>query len=197
MTVTVPATSAPTRHPARLAALAVGGVLLALLAVLVWGVAKGPAVERAFGRSPLDGKPAPTLAGQTLNGQTVDLGRLRGNWVVVNFFATWCPPCVAEHSELVSFAESNAQANRKVVSVVFDDVPSVVRDFFQRKGGDWPVLLDEGGAAVDWAVTRVPESIIVDPNGVVRGKVKGGVNAAVLNRLIDDAEAEDAVGGGR
>lgn len=195
MTAAVPVAA---RHPARRAALAVGGVVAALLVVLVWGVAKGPAVERAFGRSPLDGKPAPTLAGQTLSGQTIDLGRLKGNWVVVNFFATWCPPCVAEHPELVSFAEGNAQANRKVVSVVFDDAPTVVRDFFQRKGGDWPVLLDEGDAAVDWAVTRVPESIIVDPDGVVRGKVKGGVNAVVLNRLIDDAEAAEATStGGR
>ena len=180
------------RRPARRAATAVGLVLAALVGVLIWGVAKGPAVERAFGKSPLDGKAAPALSGPTLDGQSADLGRLKGNWVVVNFFATWCPPCIAEHPELVNFAESNATANRKVVSVVFDDVPTIVADFFERKGGDWPVLLDDGGAAVDWAVSRIPESIIVDPNGIVRGKVKGGVRADVLNRLIDEAESAEA-----
>ena len=192
----------PDRHGSRVArrgAAGAGLVVILLLGVLVWGVAKGPRSTRVTLRSALDGKPAPALVGKTLAGPRFDLNRFGGSWVVVNFFATWCPPCIAEHSELVTFSQRHAAVgDRLVVSVVFDDVPSLVSDFFDRKGGSWPVLLDDGDAAVNWAVTAVPESILVDPNGVVRGKIKGGIRADQLDRLIDEAEvSDDAARAGR
>jgi hypothetical protein len=72
---------------------------------------------------------------------------------------------------------------------VFNDPVPVVKDFFANHGGDWPVLADpDGHTAVAYAVTQVPESIVVAPSGIVVGKLKGGVRAADLDRLIDDLE---------
>lgn len=175
---------------ARWSALAAGLVVLGLLVVFV----KGLGGDEDMASSPLDGKPAPELVGTALDGSPFDLARYRGSWVVVNFFATWCPPCVQEHPELVRFSEAHrAEGDRLLVSVVFNDDPAAVQRFFDEQGGDWPVLVDEGGAAaVAWAVAQVPESVLVAPNGVVVGKVKGGVRAEDLDRAIDDIEQQAA-----
>jgi cytochrome c biogenesis protein CcmG/thiol:disulfide interchange protein DsbE len=168
------------------------GVVLVLLVV---ALALGLGDDGGTASSPLDGKPAPVLAGQTLDGRRFDLADLRGSWVVVNFFSTNCVPCKLEHPELVTFAGRHAGAgDRYVVSVVFDDTPEEVAEFFARQGGDWPVVIDrDGAAAVEWSVTAVPESIIVAPSGVVVTKVKGGVRAEELDRFIDDIEAAAGV----
>jgi cytochrome c biogenesis protein CcmG/thiol:disulfide interchange protein DsbE len=177
-------------HTVRKVTAVVGVVLVGFLLVLLLGFRS----DSDDGSSPLDGKPAPSLAGTTISGGRFDLADRRGSWVVVNFFATWCGPCQIEHPELVRFSESHRdQGDRLVVSVVFNDPAPVVQDFFDRKGGSWPVLTDpDGAAAVAYAVTQVPESVLVDPNGTVVGKIKGGVNAADLDQLIDDVEARTA-----
>jgi cytochrome c biogenesis protein CcmG/thiol:disulfide interchange protein DsbE len=184
------APDAPPSRAARWSAVVVGLVVLGLLVVFVKGLGDDDEVSS----SPLDGKVAPELVGTTLDGAPLDLARYRGSWVVVNFFATWCPPCVQEHPELVRFSEEHqAAGDRLLVSVVFNDAPASVRRFFDEQGGEWPVLVDEGGAAaVDWAVAQVPESVLVAPNGVVVGKLKGGVRAEDLDRVIDDIERQAA-----
>jgi cytochrome c biogenesis protein CcmG/thiol:disulfide interchange protein DsbE len=205
-TLEVPATEAaadePPRQPARLAAIAVAVVVLGFLGVLLWGVAnRGDDTDT--GPSPLDGKPAPALAGPTLDGATFDLASQRGNWVVVNFFATWCVPCIQEHPELQRFAERNAATNRRVVGVIFGGESEVepARRFLAQNGGDWPVVMDNGRIAVDYAVPKVPESILVSPTGLVYRKLRGGVTADELDRLIDQVEEAaapqpQATGGG-
>jgi cytochrome c biogenesis protein CcmG, thiol:disulfide interchange protein DsbE len=172
----------PRRRGPALIAAAVIGVLLVLLVVVL--ATRDPAQDRV-GDSPLVGHVAPPLAGETLAGASFDLDRLRGQWVVVNFFATWCVPCQAEHPELVEFSERHAEAqDASVVSVVFDDEAEEVGRFFDRNGGEWPVV-DGEGIILDWAVAAVPESYLVSPGGVVVAKVTGGVTADGLDDLLD------------
>ena len=95
-------------------------VVVPLLALFLWGVSFGGDDDSAFGPSPLDGEVAPALVGTTLDGAGYSIDNDRGSWVVVNFFATWCPPCVKEHPELVEFERRHADTgDRRVVSVVF------------------------------------------------------------------------------
>jgi cytochrome c biogenesis protein CcmG/thiol:disulfide interchange protein DsbE len=161
-------------------------VLVALVAVLA---TRDPAQDRDTD-SPLVGRLAPPLAGDTINtvasvDPAFDLDRLRGQWVVVNFFATWCVPCVTEHPELVEFSERHARAaDASVVSVVFDDEAEDVADFFAENGGEWPVI-DGEGVILDWAVAAVPESFLVTPDGVVAAKITGGVSADGLDDLLE------------
>lgn len=127
---------------------------------------------------------APPLVGVSTSGEAFDLESLRGRWVLVNFFATWCPPCVAEHPELIEFSERHPD-DAAVVSVAFDEPASVIEEFFAGNGGDWPVMAeDTGGIVLDYGVVKLPESYLIAPDGTVVEKISGGVTADGLDRLI-------------
>ena len=184
-------TEAVDRPPRRAVVITATIVAVILIAFVVVLATRDPATDRQAD-SPLIGKIAPPLSGETITaaggGRSFDLDLQRGQWVVVNFFATWCTPCVTEHPELVEFAERHAAADdASVVSVVFDDQAANVVDFFDENGGDWPVL-DGGDAILDWAVPQVPESFLVDPDGFVVARITGGVTADGLDDLLGQAQ---------
>ena len=133
---------------------------------------------------------APAVNGKALIGKPYDIGT-NDRWLVVNFFATWCAPCVAEHPELRAFSEEHAKDGKaRVVSIVYGDNAAATRRFFQRNGGDWSVLDSAGGrTALDWRVSKVPESYLVSPDGIVAERFVGGVTKDLLDRAIDQGEA--------
>ena len=157
----------PRRRTALVASAVVGVVMLAFVGLLATRDT-GPREAR----SPLIGNPAPAVVGETMDGDTFDLEELRGRWVLVNFFATWCPPCIVEHPELVAFQDSATE----------------IQAFFEEQGGEWPVL-PEGlsGAAVSWGVHALPESFLVSPQGIVVHKFTGGVTVEGLESVLAQA----------
>jgi cytochrome c biogenesis protein CcmG/thiol:disulfide interchange protein DsbE len=172
-------------------ALVVAAVAAVLVAILVAVLAtRAPSTERVS-HSPLIGRLAPAIAGTTLDGETFDLASQRGRWVVVNFFATWCIPCIEEHPELLAFDEAHAvTGDASVVSILFDDEPEDARAEFAKRGGDWPVVIDEEGAVgVAYGVARVPESFLVAPDGTVVQRLVGGVTRAQLDGILAQYEA--------
>ena len=153
------------------------------------------------------GKVAPETTGLTVDGADFDIRDHRGEWVLVNFFATWCTGCIVEHPELVEWHDRHnagdpAVPPGSVVSVVWDDNDASVREFFERNGGDWPVIVGDGGAiGLRYGVTAVPESYLVAPTGRVVQKFVGasGVTADNIDRSIalllgTDAETEASGG---
>jgi cytochrome c biogenesis protein CcmG/thiol:disulfide interchange protein DsbE len=174
----------PRRRVAPLIALAAAAVLALL--VFVAAGADGGSSDTAD--SPLLGQPAPEVRTTTIDGEPFDLATRRGSWAVVNFFGTWCPPCVREHPEFVRFAEAQEAAGNKVelYSVINNDSVTNVRAFFEENGGDWPVLRDDDGAiAVSFGVAKVPETWIIDPFGIVRARIISNVDAALLADVLD------------
>jgi cytochrome c biogenesis protein CcmG, thiol:disulfide interchange protein DsbE len=168
------------------------GLAIVLGALVVTLATRDSALDRVAD-SPLLGKPAPALAGASMvaDGQTFDLGDQEGRYVLVNFFATWCEPCKAEHDDLVQFSEvHSATDDARVVSVVFrGDDPEAVQSFFGSRGGGWPVIQDPGGAiATSWGAIKVPESYLVDPNGYVVSKIIGGIDYSRLEELLQRAQ---------
>lgn len=168
-------------------------VLVVFIAILA---TRAPASDREVA-SPLLGQPAPLIEGTTIDDRPFDSSTFAGRWYVVNFFATWCVPCVKEHPELLAFEQAQAAAGgANVVSVVFSDEPAAVERFFARNGGDWPVVLTDDAVIAEWGVAGVPESYLVDPTGTVRAKLVGGVTAAGLDRVLTEAASTARADGG-
>jgi cytochrome c biogenesis protein CcmG/thiol:disulfide interchange protein DsbE len=165
------------------------GLVVAAVAFLVV-LATRPSAEEAAAGSPLLGKPAPEVIGPDLDGDTVRLSQFRGRYVVLNFFASWCVPCEREHDDLIRFQEAHADAgDATVLAVIFDDTVDNARQFFEERGGDWPVLADpRGQVSLDFGVRGPPESFLISPEGIVLTRIIGEVDAGRLERLVDEAE---------
>lgn len=179
--VEVPPSGAPRRRIALFVAIPLAVVLAAFVVLLATG---DPAKDRLT-RSPLVGKPAPPIAGITTGDRDISLESFRGRYVVVNFFASWCVPCVQEHPELVKFAERRRDGSASLLSVAYADSPTAVREFFTKYGGDWPVLAQKTTEfAVSYGVVSAPETFVIAPSGVVVAKFTGPVTADKLDEII-------------
>ena len=190
------ASAAPSRpRTIRWAAVGVGVVMVLLIALLITRKAIG---DRSAA-SPVVGKQAPALDGTPIIGSRFDIGT-NDRWLIVNFFATWCVPCEEEHPQLKAFAaEHSTDGKARIVSVVYGDQPSNVRKFFRDNGGSWTVLdSDNGRTALDWGVSKVPESFLVSPTGIVlyRFDTGNGVTRDELDSLIADLEKPSTTKGG-
>jgi len=164
-------------------ALAVAVVVAALFVVLASSKAgRNDSIE-----SFLIGKPAPVATGTTLDGKPFDLGRRKGAWVVLNFFDPTCVPCKHEHPELVTFANDQAGLadGAELYTIVNRGSDDAVRQFFTDNGGTWPVVSDPTGKiSVDFGVSQVPETWVIDPNGVVHQRFAGEITAEFLDSYL-------------
>ena len=131
------------------------------------------------------GDAAPAFQATDLAGATVSLADLRGRVVVVNFWATWCPPCRVELPELDAY---QAEMGGRVVILGIDsrESPGTIAPFVQQHGLRFPILLDEDGAInAAYGVVGLPTSLIVDRAGIVRERVTGAMTRDVLARRVE------------
>jgi cytochrome c biogenesis protein CcmG/thiol:disulfide interchange protein DsbE len=166
------------KHRSAVIAGLVGVVLVALIVLFVAsGTSSDPLAEDT---NKIVGKQAPAIDANDTEGRPFRVQDYRGRWLVVNFFATWCGPCIAEHPQLVAFdREHSAKGDASVVSVAYNDKPQAVKDFFEERGGDWAVIADaDSNYSIDYAVVGLPESYLVDPAGKVVHKFTGGITKA-------------------
>jgi cytochrome c biogenesis protein CcmG/thiol:disulfide interchange protein DsbE len=180
-----PAPSAgPRRRPHT--AVIIAGVVAVVAVLLVVLLATSPQGGDQTVSSPLLGKLAPDIKATDTTGAQFRIDDYRGRWVLVNFFATWCAPCVQEHPELLTFARRHElTGDAAVVSVAFNESPSTVEKFFQKNGGDWPVIAQgNGDFALDYGVVKLPESYLIAPDGTVVEKIDGGIQADQLDATI-------------
>ncbi len=167
------------------------GTVAAALAVLVLVLATSDTQQTSSANFEILGDVAPQIEGPTLAGGTYDLREQRGDWVVVNFFASTCIGCRIEHPELVEFNERHRGGARQIVGVMFGDTETAAREFFLELGGDWPAMIENTGAvAIDYGVTALPETLLISPSGRVVQKWVGaqGVTADGIDAIIDRFE---------
>ncbi len=152
-------------------AIKVAGVV-AVAAVLAWGFVS---LEGRRGYGLKKGDLAPLLRLPTLDGGIVDLASFRGKLVVLNFWATWCPPCVEEMPSLEKLHRALAQEGLVVIGVSVDEDEVTLRSFVQKVGVTFLILRDPGGRGPTTAynTTGYPETFVLDPQGVLLDKYIG------------------------
>ena len=135
------------------------------------------------------GQPAPAVSGDMLDGSSLDLAVLKGRVTVIDFWATWCPPCVRSLPALQALHRRYAGDSQvSVISVNLDEGEHLerrVRTFMKERRYDFPVLLDEhkriSGA---YGVETIPTMVIVDAEGLVH-RVKVGLYSNDPDRIVD------------
>jgi thiol-disulfide isomerase/thioredoxin len=112
---------------------------------------------------------APTFSLQTIDGRVYDSGQFRNRVMLLNFWATWCPPCVEELPSLNRLQERYAGDGLRIVSVDFRETPEQMADFLERVPVSFPVLMDSSGkVALSWRVFSFPSTFILDRRGNIR-----------------------------
>lgn len=124
---------------------------------------------------PGEGKPAPDFTLKNLAGENVNLASLRGKVVLVNFWATWCPPCREEIPSMVKLNQAMAGKPFQMLAISIDEGgKEEVEKFYKSAGASLPTLLDtEQQVGASYGITGVPETFVIDPKGVILKKVIG------------------------
>lgn len=114
---------------------------------------------------------------ETPDGKTVSLQQYRGSWVILNFWATWCPPCRTEMPSLDKL-QSSFKTSRLIVSTVnVQQSVDTVEQFKRNYGIDLPVLLDTTGTiSQHYGLTGLPETWLISPAGRPLAKIEGPLN---------------------
>lgn len=164
---------------------AFGAALVAAVLVFMLATANG---RQASASTPLLDQPAPDAAAVLTDGTRFELSRRKGSWVVLNFFDPACVPCIAEHPELIRFVDDQRAldtAGAEFYTIVQNGTRDEVARFFDERGGDWPVVYDDDAEfQIGFGVAQVPETWIIDPSGMVRGRIISTVTADDLNGIL-------------
>ena len=178
------------RHRARWIALAVGACVAVLAVVLASQVGTDPRADTT--RSQLVGKDAPSYDLPTLDGNQVRSSDLAGKVVVVNFWNSWCQPCLQEYPALVEFHRRHGgDPNFVMIGIVRDDTESAIRRYVDQEAVPYTVAFDPGGrAALDFGTRGQPETYAITPDGIIAGSKWGPSSVAELEEMFAAARGQ-------
>ena len=141
--------------------------LIILTSMLLVAGCSAPSVARV-------GEPAPDFRLENLDGQSISLSDFRGKPVLINFWATWCRPCVSEMPYLQQVYEEWSEKGVAVLAINIGENPTEVKGFLQAHNLSLPVLLDtKENAARKYNITGIPTSFFIDGGGIIRHKIMG------------------------
>jgi cytochrome c biogenesis protein CcmG, thiol:disulfide interchange protein DsbE len=145
--------------------------------------AESPATVQTY---PPDRK-LPTLPLTTLDGRKLDLVAYRGRPLMLNFWATWCDPCVREFPLLRRTLDQRAGPDKlAIVGVLVNDKADKARAFMRAHGGTWPVAQDQGGRGVAaLGIFGLPETVFVRPDGTMSSRVLGELTEQRLDKELE------------
>ena len=152
--------------------------------------AAGPDAAPALDAAPAEAPTHPTLVVETLDDGTFDLQSKRGGWVVVNFWATWCKPCLKEIPDFTAF--DAARDDVSVIGLAYEEIePDAMREFLKQHPAGYPIaLLDVYNPPADFATPRgLPMTYLIAPDGTVAERFLGPVTSQDLAAAIDQAAA--------
>ena len=166
--------------------------VLALIGLLAWASVKsggnpgGLATNDEFAQVAVDADQARDFSLELLDGSTLMLSELRGRVVMLDFWASWCPPCRQEASTLSQVYREFQGRAVEFIGIAIWDRPDDARDFVSLFEVPYPAGIDSNGTvAIDYGVKGIPEKIFIDAGGVIRKKFVGPINADILETTLD------------
>ena len=123
----------------------------------------------------------------------VNLSDYRGKWVVVNYWATWCPPCLSEIPELIRFHEKHKENDAVVMGIDFEDIATdELSEFIDSYFMSYPILRSKPAARTTLGIIDgLPTSFLISPLGEVIAKQTGGVTAQMIEEFMADQKKEN------
>jgi cytochrome c biogenesis protein CcmG, thiol:disulfide interchange protein DsbE len=164
--------------------------IVAILVAAFW-IGLDPNRDKSILPSALVDKPAPSidLPGLADGAPRLSLASFKGQLVAINFFASWCLPCRAEHPLL---KQLSAEFGVPVIGIAWKDKPAASRAFLAELGDPYAATgADKNGrTGIDFGITGVPETFLVDGNGIVRYRFSGPLSPDGLRNELAPAIAE-------
>ncbi len=177
----VPETPPPQTRTWRWVAIA---LLIALLALMAWGL-------RAKAGGPISSGPAPDFTLTTFEGKTITLSELRGQVVVINFWASWCPPCRDEAPYLEKTWRKYKDKGVVFIGVDYVDAEPNALAYIDEFNITYPNAPDIGQKVAEaYRIKGVPETFYIDKLGQVRSVQIGPLSPPILDNKIDELLAE-------
>ncbi|PUB17866.1 peroxiredoxin [Paenisporosarcina sp. OV554] len=138
------------------------------------------------------GNLAPDFTLTTLDGKKVQLSELKGKKVIVNFWATWCPPCKAEMPHMQNFYEDfSDEENVEILAVnlTSEDKEESVQNFVQDYGLTFPIPLDtEGVVGETFQAITIPTSYMIDTKGRIQNKIVGPMDENMIKDFVSNLD---------
>ncbi|NTU67876.1 MAG: TlpA family protein disulfide reductase [Chlorobiaceae bacterium] len=147
----------------------------------------GMTLSRSASAAPVK---APTFSGITIDGKSFSSASLAGKPYIVNFFATWCPPCRAEIPDMVAVQKAWAPKGFTFVGIAVNETVPAVQGFMKSNGMSYPVLMATPALVqsfnryVDGGISGIPTTFVVDASGNLTGVIIGPRDKATFEQLI-------------
>lgn len=162
----------------------VTGIVILFIGLLAYGFTRDP----HFIQSPLIGRQAPDFTLALFDGGTISLKDYRGKAVLVNFWASWCPPCRVEAPALEAAWKRYREKDVVFLGVNIQDQENNAREFIKEFGITYINGRDlTRKVSVDYGVWGIPETFFVDREGRITYKQVGAVEAGVITAKVDEA----------
>lgn len=131
--------------------------------------------------------PAPAFTLTSMEGETVSLSQFEGEWLILNFWATWCPPCVSE----MPYLQSLADRGFNIVGVNVGETAEQVEPFNAEYGIEFPILMNPDiNMVLDYQARQLPRTVVIDPEGNIVLRISGPIDGERFDPWLDEHGVE-------